>query len=98
MHEREALMANKADAFLALPGGYGTAEEFFEIVTWRQLRLHNKPIGILNVAGFFDPLIAWLDHAIAEGLIAPKHRDLIQVGTHPESLLNALAGSANHNP
>src|SRR6516165_5440259 len=80
MHDRKALMAELADAFLALPGGYGTLEEFFEIVTWKQLRLHQKPIGLYNVAGFFDPLLAWIERAIAEDFIKPKHRDLLMVG------------------
>jgi len=86
MHERKALMASKSHGFMALPGGYGTVEELFEIITWRQLRLHDKPIGILNVAGFFDPLMAWLDHAIAEGFLARKHRNLVHVSDEPEAL------------
>jgi uncharacterized protein (TIGR00730 family) len=90
MHERKALMADLADAFLALPGGYGTLEELFEIVTWKQLRLHNKPIGLLNVAGFFDPLLAWIDRAIAEDFIRRKHRDLLVVGDDITSLLDRL--------
>src|SRR4051812_23498736 len=80
MHERKALMADLADGFLALPGGYGTLEELFEIVTWKQLRLHARPIGLYNVAGFFDPLLAWIEHAIAEDFIRPHHRDLLVVG------------------
>lgn len=87
MHERKALMAGLAHAFLALPGGFGTAEEFFEIITWKQLRLHDKPIGLLNVAGFFDPLIAWMDHAVAEGFLKPRHRGMVIVGDEVETLI-----------
>src|SRR5205807_1525094 len=65
MHERKALMAVLCDAFAALPGGYGTADEFFEMVTWAQLHIHNKPIGLLNTAGFFGPLLAWIDRAVS---------------------------------
>jgi uncharacterized protein (TIGR00730 family) len=90
MHDRKALMAELADAFLALPGGYGTLEEFFEIVTWKQLRLHQKPIGLYNVAGFFDPLLAWIERAIAEDFIKPKHRDLLMVGADIDPLLDRL--------
>jgi uncharacterized protein (TIGR00730 family) len=90
MHERKALMAQKAQAFLALPGGLGTAEEFFEIVTWRQLKLHHKPVGLLNVNGYFDPLIAWIDRAFAEGFVAEKHRGLVQVGVDAEELIGRL--------
>jgi hypothetical protein len=90
MHERKALMAEKADAFLALPGGYGTAEEFFEIVTWRQLKLHAKPIGLLNVAGFFDPLLAWIERAFAEGFIPAKYRNLVRVSEDAEELIEEL--------
>lgn len=90
MHERKALMASLAHAFLALPGGFGTAEEFFEVVTWRQLRLHRKPIGLLNVAGFFDLLLAWIDRAFADGLIADKHRGLIVASADPAALVAEL--------
>jgi uncharacterized protein (TIGR00730 family) len=90
MHQRKALMAELADAFLALPGGYGTLEELFEIVTWKQLRLHHKPIGLYNVAGFFDPLLAWIDHAIAHDFIQPKNRELLAVGQEIDSLLDQL--------
>ena len=90
MHDRKALMAEFADAFLAIPGGYGTLEELFEIVTWKQLRLHAKPIGMLNVAGFFDPLLAWIDRAIAADFIKPKHRGLLLVGQEIDPLLDRL--------
>jgi uncharacterized protein (TIGR00730 family) len=93
MHERKALMADRADAFLALPGGFGTAEEFFEIVTWAQLRLHHKPIGLLNVDGFFDPLIAWVERAFAEEFISAKYRSLLQVADDAEALIAGLQRS-----
>jgi uncharacterized protein (TIGR00730 family) len=92
MHQRKALMAERAAAFAALPGGVGTADEFFEIVTWRQLRLHSKPIGLLNVAGFFDPLLAWLDRTVADGFVRAEHRGLLRVAEEPEMLLERLLG------
>lgn len=91
MHVRKALMADKADAFVAMPGGYGTLEELFEAITWLQLGIHRKPIGLLNVAGFYDPLIAMVDHAIAEGFIDAPNRGLIHVETEPSRLLDQLA-------
>jgi uncharacterized protein (TIGR00730 family) len=91
MHQRKALMADLAHGFVALPGGYGTADETFEILTWAQLGLHTKPIGLLNVAGFFDPLLAWLDHCVREAFIRPEHRALLQVSADPEELLDMLA-------
>jgi uncharacterized protein (TIGR00730 family) len=90
MHQRKALMADRADAFVALPGGFGTCEEFFEVLTWAQLGIHDKPIGLLNVAGFFDPLLAWIDGAVAEGFIRPKHRSLLLVAAEPARLLDEL--------
>ncbi len=77
MHERKAVMAAMSNAFLALPGGFGTLEEVFEAVTWAQLGIHAKPCVLLNVSGFFDPLIAQLDHAVAEGFLKPLHRGLL---------------------
>jgi uncharacterized protein (TIGR00730 family) len=95
MHERKALMADLADAFIALPGGFGTADEFFEILTWRQLGIHTKPIGILNVNGFFDHLLAWLDHASSQRFLLKEHRQLVQEADEPETLLDLIcAGSA----
>jgi uncharacterized protein (TIGR00730 family) len=79
MHERKALMADRADAFVALPGGYGTCDELFEILTWAQLGIHHKPVALLNVNGFFTPLLAWLDHIVTEGLLRLQHRDLLLV-------------------
>ncbi len=91
MHARKALMADRADAFVALPGGFGTLDELFEILTWAQLRIHGKPVGLLNVAGFFTPLLAWLDHVVAAGLLKPKHRDLLIVADTVPDLLDRLA-------
>jgi uncharacterized protein (TIGR00730 family) len=91
MHARKALMADRADAFVALPGGFGTCDELFEILTWAQLRIHQKPVGLLNVAGFFTPLLAWLDHVVAAGLLKPKHRDLLLVADTVPELLDRLA-------
>ncbi|MBM3726701.1 MAG: TIGR00730 family Rossman fold protein [Acidobacteria bacterium] len=91
MHERKSRMAGMADGFIALPGGFGTFEEFFEVVTWAQLRLHAKPCGVLNVAGFYDPLLALLDHACAEGLIHPEHRDLVVASSDLDELLEKMS-------
>src|SRR5215469_12575323 len=77
MHERKALMADFADGFIALPGGLGTFDELFEITTWAQIGLHTKPIGLLNVAGYFAPLLALLDHATAEGFVPPTNTTLL---------------------
>ena len=91
MHARKAAMAARADAFVALPGGFGTMDEFFEILTWAQLELHDKPIALLNVEGFFDPLIAMIEHMHAEGFVRPHHRNLILSADTPETLLDALS-------
>ena len=90
MHERKAVMAQLADAFLALPGGYGTADEWFEMLTWTQLKIQAKPIGILNTLGFFDPLLAWIDRAITDGFIQPKYRDLFVVSSEVDAILDSL--------
>jgi uncharacterized protein (TIGR00730 family) len=90
MHQRKALMAELADAFLALPGGYGTLDELFEILTWAQLRLHAKPIGLCNVAGYFDPLLAWVQKALDEGFLAGKHRRLLRTAADPADLIDLL--------
>lgn len=92
MHERKALMADLSDAFIALPGGYGTLEEFCEVVTWSQLGIHAKPCGLLNVEGYFDSLIAMLDHAVQEGFIHVKNRPLVIEEREAESMLDAIAG------
>lgn len=91
MHERKALMADRADAFIALPGGFGTFDELFEILTWAQLGLHTKPCGLLNVDGFYDPLIVFLDHAVEHGFLKQKHRDILHVGTDGAELLDRMA-------
>ncbi|HLJ91985.1 MAG TPA: TIGR00730 family Rossman fold protein [Gemmataceae bacterium] len=91
MHQRKARMADLADGFAALPGAFGTADELCEILTWAQLGLHAKPIGLLNVAGYFDPLRAWLDHAVREGFLRPAHRRLLLEADDPEQLLDLLA-------
>jgi uncharacterized protein (TIGR00730 family) len=91
MHTRKAMMADLADAFVALPGGVGTFEEFFEAVTWTQLGLHRKPCGLLNVNGFYAPLAAFIDKAVSEGFIKPVHRAAIVVDSDPERLINTLA-------
>jgi uncharacterized protein (TIGR00730 family) len=90
MHQRKALMADLSDAFVALPGGYGTADELFEILTWKQLKLHAKPIGLLNTARFFDPLLGWVDHAIASGFVKGKYRDYLVVESDADLLLECL--------
>ena len=90
MHERKARMAELSDGFIALPGGYGTLEEFFEVLTWLQLGFHSKPVGILNVAGFFDPLLAMLDRLVAEGFLRSEDRLLVIVETAPEALLQRM--------
>lgn len=90
MHERKALMAELSDGFLALPGGSGTLDELFEILTWAQLGIHAKPIGLLNVDGFFDPLLSWLDRAEEEGFIKAKHRRLLMVERGVEEILQRL--------
>jgi uncharacterized protein (TIGR00730 family) len=90
MHERKARLAEIADAFIALPGGYGTFEELFEILTWAQIGLHRKPVGLLNVRNYFDPLLMLIDHAQQEGFIYEEHRQIISADEHPEALLNAL--------
>jgi uncharacterized protein (TIGR00730 family) len=90
MHERKALMYDLSDGFVALPGGLGTLEELFEITTWSQLGLHVKPSGILDVAGFYDLLVGFLDHVTAEGFVNPEHRRLLIVEERPEALLASL--------
>jgi len=91
MHERKAQMAERADAFVALPGGLGTFEELFEIWTWGQLGWHRKPCGVINVAGFYDGLIAFLDHAAGAGFVRPVHRGMLLVDDDPARLLDRFA-------
>ncbi len=88
MHDRKALMAGLSDAFLALPGGYGTLDELFEILTWSQLKFHQ--IGLLNVAGFFDPLLAWIERAIADDFVKEKNRALLIVDEDVDQMLDRL--------
>jgi uncharacterized protein (TIGR00730 family) len=90
MHERKALMAELADGFMALPGGFGTLEEFCEILTWSQLGLHQKPFGLLNTDGFYDHFLAFIDNAVARQLIRPKHRELLLTATEPAELLDLM--------
>jgi hypothetical protein len=90
MHARKALMADLADGFVALPGGMGTLDETFEILTWAQLGIHDKPVGLLDVDGYFAPLLAFLDHAVAKGFVRPEHRALVLVEASPERLVDAL--------
>jgi uncharacterized protein (TIGR00730 family) len=90
MHERKALMAELSDGFIALPGGYGTFEEFFEVLAWSQLGWHQKPFGLLNIAGFYGHLMAFLDHAAGEGFIRPQHRELVLVESGPEKILQRM--------
>jgi hypothetical protein len=99
MHERKALMAELSDGFIAMPGGIGTLEEFFEVLSWAQLGLHEKPCGLLNVSGYYDRLIAFLDHAAAEDFIKPKHRALMVVEAQPGPLLERFEqGWAERSP
>jgi len=90
MHERKAMMAELADGFIALPGGYGTFEEFFEVLAWSQLGWHPKPFGLLNCADFYRPLLEFLDHTRDEGFIRPQHRELVLVADSAEKMLQQL--------
>ena len=95
MHERKALMSNLADRFIALPGGFGTFEELFEVITWGQLGLHQKPIGLLNVEGFFDPLLDLINHAIREGFVRPEQSQLLVSSASPKELLGMIGAGAS---
>jgi uncharacterized protein (TIGR00730 family) len=90
MHERKAAMADLADGFIMLPGGFGTLDEFLEVVTWTQLGVHAKPCGVLNVSGFFDPLLALFASAARQRFLRPEHRDLVIVEADPEPLMDRL--------
>jgi uncharacterized protein (TIGR00730 family) len=90
MHERKALMAELSDAFIALPGGIGTLEELFEVYTWAQLGIHTKPLGLMDVAGYYQPLVAFLDHAVQERFVRPETRTLLAVSDGFEDLMRAL--------
>lgn len=98
MHERKRMMAERADAFLALPGGIGTFEEFFEVWTWRQLGYHDKPIGLLNEAGYYDSLLAFLHAGIEQQFMSPWQMDLIRVGIRAAQLLPELVQEAGLSP
>jgi hypothetical protein len=91
MHERKALMADLSDAFVALPGGFGTLDEFCEALTWSQLGIHKKPCGLLNLEGYYDPLLALFDHAVREGLLKPENRALVLADGRVAGLLGRLA-------
>ena len=95
MHERKALMADLSDAVIAMPGGFGTFDELFEILTWAQLGMHQKPIGLLNVAGFYDPMVAFLDHVVREGFVGEDNMRLFLMRETGAELLDALAA---HEP
>jgi uncharacterized protein (TIGR00730 family) len=95
MHERKAMMAEFSDGFIALPGGMGTLEELFEVLTWAQLGFHEKPCGLLDVAGYFEHLIEFLSHAVGERFLRAEHRGLLMVETSPAALLDRLA---EHRP
>lgn len=90
MHTRKATMAQLSDAFIALPGGLGTFDELFETLTWSQLGYQSKPIGILNVEGYYDPLVELFDHAVVNGFVTPKHRGIFAVDENPAALVSAL--------
>lgn len=98
MHERKALMADRTGAFVALPGGFGTLDELFEILTWAQLGIHAKPVAVLNVCGFFAPLLALLNHMTSEGLLRPVHRELLLVADSVPELFEKLTAWAPPAP
>ena len=91
MHERKSLMAELSDGFIALPGGFGTMEEIFEVITWAQLSFHDKPCGLLNINGYYNYLIKFLDHSVKENFIEPEHRAMIIIDDDPESLLDKFS-------
>lgn len=94
MHVRKQLMAERADAFIALPGGIGTLEELYEVWTWRQLKYHDNPIGLLDTAGYWQPLLRFMDHTVVEGFLGAAMRDLVLVGDEPVALLDRVAAAA----
>jgi hypothetical protein len=95
MHERKAVMTDRAEAFVALPGGLGTMDELFEALSWRQLAIHHKPVGLLDVAGFYAPLVAWLDGAVSDGFVSARHRAMLHVDATGEGLLTRLLSEAH---
>lgn len=94
MHTRKALMGERADAFVILPGGFGTFEELFEVLAWQTIGLHRKPVILLNTEGFYDPMLVFLDHCVAEGVLKPKNRRILQVATTVEQLFTLLLPEA----
>ncbi|MBD8654311.1 TIGR00730 family Rossman fold protein [Oxalobacteraceae sp. CFBP 13730] len=94
MHERKAMMADLSEGFIAMPGGMGTLEELFEMVTWAQLGIHAKPIGLLNVNGFYDGLRAFVGHQVAEGFVRPEHENLMIADSDPDLLIQRLRAAA----
>jgi len=98
MHERKALMHEHSDGFIALPGGMGTWDELFETLTWSQLGYQTKAVGLLNVAGYYDPLLSMIDHAIAEGFVQPRHRHIFLVDQSPAALLDAMESFEHPDP
>ena len=98
MHERKALMADLADGFISLPGGFGTFDELFEIITWAQLGLHRKPVGVLNAAGYFEPLLALIEHSSREGFIPAAHMSLLMSEDDPTLLLDRFAHYTDQAP
>ena len=98
MHERKRLMADRSDAFLALPGGYGTLDETFEMLTWQQLGLQRKPVALLNVAGYFDALLLWLRHAVDSGFVRRAQAHLMHAADTPEAALAQLERQHAHTP
>lgn len=94
MHVRKQMMAERADAFMALPGGIGTLEELYEVWTWRQLGYHDQPIGLLNVDGYYDDLLRFMAHTVEQGFLSADQHGVLQIGTDPEQLLLALAAQA----
>ena len=90
MHERKAAMSTLADGFIAMPGGWGTLEELFEVLTWAQLGMHRKPCGLLNVVGYYDPLVALFDRAVADGFVRPENRAIVVTESDPEALIDRL--------
>ncbi len=98
MHVRKQMMAERADAFIALPGGIGTLEELYEVWTWRQLGYHARPIGLLNVAGYYDGLLGFMQHTVDQGFLAQAQHDVLVVGTDADALLQALADRLDPGP
>lgn len=94
MHARKTMMAHLSDAFIMLPGGWGTLEETFEIVTWTQLRYHFKPVGLINVNGYYDRLLAFIEHATVEGFIQPEHRRILHAAATPDAMIEILEGAS----